>query len=148
MKTLSRWYFIYRNSFKDLMYTWFTILFECLCGILMGKWKRSCWAFALDTCSPSWGLLAGVLGWMTESVLALEPPHERSLGIGDSAGAQQRLIYLLGSLPGITGSFRAGPHLICFWNPGNWHSSWHVIGAQKMIADQLIKWGSYHHHHH
>ena len=45
------------------MYTWFTTVFECLCGILMGKWKRSCWAFALDTCSPSWGLLAGVLGW-------------------------------------------------------------------------------------
>ena len=63
------------------------------------------------------------------------------------AGAQQRLIYLPGSLPGITGSFRAGPHLICFWTPGNWHGSWHVIGAQKMIAGRLIEWGSYRHHH-
>ena len=150
MKTLSRWYFICRNSFKDSMYTWFTPLFECLCGVLMGKWKKE---ELLSICP--WHLQSQLRASCRSSRLddwicagfgtpAWEVPGDWWLW----AGAQQKLIYLPGALPGITGSFRARPHLICFWTPGNWHSSWRVIGAQKMIADQLIKWGHYHHHHH
>lgn len=130
------------------MYTWFT---------------NSIWMFVWNFNGKVKEELLSVCPWYLQSQLGASCRSSRlddwvCAGFGTSAcevpgdwrlwaGAQQRLIYLPGSLPGITGSFRAGPHLICFWTPGNWHGSWHVIGAQKMIAGRLIEWGSYHHHH-